>query len=257
MVSSSADGVIGPHRLRVEEAPPEHMGLGTGTQLALAVAKALATSAGLARLNALDLARRVGRGNRSGLGIHGFEQGGFLIDGGKGDSSSIAPLIIRHPFPEDWRIVLVVPPWGQGLHGGDEGKAFALLGAHDFHQEAVGKLCGLVLLGLLPALLEHDLQAFGEALYEFNRRVGAMFAGVQGGLYTDKCVDDLVSFVRRQGVRGVGQSSWGPATFAVVGDANQADSLVRVVRAHFNLSADQVFSTLACNHGAKVETVPE
>src|SRR5256885_2047192 len=66
---------------------------------------------------------RVGRGKRSALGVHGFAQGGFLVEAGKRDADGVAPLTARADFPEDWRVVLVLPPWGQGLHGAAEGRA--------------------------------------------------------------------------------------------------------------------------------------
>ncbi len=89
-------------------------------------------------------------------------------------------------------------------------------------QSAPGRtdaLCRLILLGMLPALVERDCQVFGEALYEFNHRVGEAFAPAQGGVYAGPVVTGLVEWFRRQGVSGVGQSSWGPTVFAVVADA--------------------------------------
>src|SRR5262249_15266403 len=104
-----------PQHIVVEASPPEHMGLGTGTQLGMAVARALAEAAGLA-LDGPELARRVGRGARSGLGVHGFTHGGFLVDGGKRAADGVAPLVARLAFPEEWRVVVVLPPWGRGRH---------------------------------------------------------------------------------------------------------------------------------------------
>src|SRR5262245_63296945 len=72
-----------PQHLIVERAPPAHAGLGSGTQLGMAVARALALAAGRPDLPAGELARLVGRGLRSGLGVHGFERGGFLVDAGQ------------------------------------------------------------------------------------------------------------------------------------------------------------------------------
>src|SRR5205823_5114937 len=63
-----------PQRLQVEHSAPEHAGLGTGTQLGLAVGRALARAWGL-DLDVFTVARRVGRGLRSAIGVYGFEQG--------------------------------------------------------------------------------------------------------------------------------------------------------------------------------------
>ena len=106
---------------------------------------------------------------------------------------------------------------------------------------------GLVLLGMLPALMERDLDTFGEALHDFNARAGEVFAPVQGGTYAGRRVEEIVTFFRRRGVRGVGQSSWGPAVFAILGDEERAADLAQRLR-HDGI---RVFVTRACNHGAE------
>jgi beta-RFAP synthase len=245
------DGALSPWRLVVESAPPEHCGFGTGTQLGLAVARALA--AGLPGLDAVELARRVGRGHRSGLGVHGFARGGFLVEGGKRAPDQVAPLLAHRPFPEPWRVVVAVPP-GQGwVHGDRERRAFQSLLGRERPAGGVDVLCRLVLLGMLPALAEQDEEAFGEALYDFNARAGEAFATVQGGTYGGPQVAELIAYARRQGARGVGQSSWGPAVFAVVGDEGRADHLARRLRRQFDLNPAQVFVTRACNRGAELK----
>jgi beta-RFAP synthase len=242
---------LSPRRLTIEWATPEHVGLGTGTQLGLAVARALAASWGV-EADVPTLARWVGRGLRSALGVHGFEQGGFLVESGKQSVEGLAPLVARIPFPDAWRVVLVLPrveDRAAGWYGPREVEAFAQLADHPDAPERIDVLCRLVLLGLLPALVERDANAFGEALYEFNVRVGEAFAPVQGGVYASADVAEVVAYVRGQGIRGVGQSSWGPAVFAVVADADQAEHLSAGLRARFGLD-DAVLVTPASNHGA-------
>jgi beta-RFAP synthase len=240
-----------PHRLVVVRCAPEHAGLGTGTQLGLAVARALAEGHGL-DLSAAELAQRVGRGRRSALGVHGFAQGGFLVEAGKRAGEAVAPLAARRDFPEAWRVVLVLPPWGQGLHGPAEGRALEGLHERAWPLAQTDALCRLALLGMLPALAEGDLRGFGEALYDFNRRVGEAFRPVQGGTYTHPRAAEVVAFVRQQGVAGVGQSSWGPALFAVVGDAERAADLRRRLCERFGLADTEVLLTEACNRGAEI-----
>src|SRR5262249_9562925 len=142
-----------PCHLEVQACAAEHKGLGTGTQLGLAVARGIALASGVTELPLADLARLVGRGARSALGVHGFAHGCFLVDGGKGRDTALAPLIARLDFPEAWRVVLVVPDDQQGLHGSQENEAFAQLGRGS-HLRTTEALCRLVLLGLLPALRE-------------------------------------------------------------------------------------------------------
>jgi beta-RFAP synthase len=247
--SLPADRVYPPQRVAVEQCPREHTGLGTGTQLGLAVARALAGAYGV-ELPAAELARRVGRGRRSALGIHGFRAGGFLVEAGHGDREAVAPLVVRTDFPEAWRIVLILPQAGQGLHGPPEMDAF-----RELSPEAAARtdaLCRLVLLGMLPALVEGDCRTFGEALYDYNRRAGEFFRAAQGGIYGDATAARQIAFLRRQGAAGVGQSSWGPAVFAVVEDAERAADLARRLRQEFALAEGEVIATPACNRGAEV-----
>jgi predicted sugar kinase len=105
---------------------------------------------------------------------------------------------------------------------------------------------------MLPAVVERDLNGFGEALYDFNRRAGEAFAVVQGGIYSGPAVADLIAFLRSHGVRGVGQSSWGPAVFAVLADPEHAADLAGRVRTYFGLELSRVWVTEACNRGAAV-----
>lgn len=242
-----------PHHVRIERVMPAHSGLGSGTQLALSVARALAASWGISCDLAM-LARRVGRGLRSALGAHGFERGGFLVESGKRSAEELAPLVVHQPFPEEWRLVVALPPHhAAGLHEGGEMEAFAHLTANPAGPPATEALCRLVLLGLLPALVERDVEGFGEALYEFNARVGEAFAPVQGGVYASPRIAEMVGFVRGQNIRGVGQSSWGPAVFAVVADADRAEHLAAQLRRRFALPDCAVWTTPACNHGATLQ----
>ncbi len=238
---------IQPLRMAIESAPREHVGLGTGTQLALAVAQLLSLSLGR-NFTPAELARRVGRGVRSALGVHGFELGGFLVEGGKRTDADLSPLVARMAFPEAWRVVLVLPRRLSGLHGARERSAFTSLAQP---QSATEALCRLVLLGMLPALAEQDLPAFGEALFDFNARAGEIFAGAQGGTYASAAVAELIGFIRGQGVYGVGQSSWGPGVFAVT-DQERAAHLADRLRLMAEDADVQV--SRACNHGAIVET---
>jgi beta-RFAP synthase len=240
---------LAPQHFLVGRAAPEHVGLGTGTQLGLATARLIAEACGL-REGTAELARRVSRGLRSALGVHGFERGGFLVEAGK-RAAVLSPLVARAEFPEDWRVVLVVPPHTTGLHGFREKEAFARLRREGTDDSWADALCRLTLLGMLPALAERDVQAFGEALYEFNRRVGDLFAPVQGGVYGNGAVAEVVAFLRGAGAAGVGQSSWGPSVFAVVGDAEKADELAAHVRARFSyLLEASVFVVKGMNRGA-------
>lgn len=231
-----------PFQVLVEQCPDEHTGLGVGTQLGLAVAKALAVESGLGGLPADELAARVGRGERSAIGVHGFDRGGLLVEAGKGAGEAVAPLAAHAALPAAWRVVLFRPP-APAWHGDRERAAFASASAGD--PEGLRRLADDA---ILPAARAGDAAAFGEAVHEFNRRAGEPFARAQGGPYASPAVADLIAELRSRGTRGVGQSSWGPTVFAVVPDADTALSLVLQYRSRVPVNVARVST------GRRVET---
>lgn len=234
-----------PFRIDVERCPEEHTGLGSGTALALAVAKAIAIESGHADWPAVELARRVGRGERSAIGVHGFDLGGLIVEAGKlpGVGETISPLIDRYEFPPEWRIILIQPRVDARWHGPRERRAFA----HLKRNNPTEALCRLVLTGLLPALAAKDLDTFGEALHEYNARAGEAFAAEQGGVYAGPEVADVVALLRKDGIRGAGQSSWGSTVFAVVEDEEQAKGIS-------HLLADKAHTTKGASAGHSWQT---
>jgi len=240
-------------QITVESCPPEHTGLGTGTQLGLAVAKGIALCLGSSESSCVDLAKRIGRGERSAIGIHGFEHGGLIVDGGKSEDAKIAPLVAHVAFPEDWSILLILPEDGAGTHGQREREAFAKLAQGEQNLAHTDALCRLVLIGMLPALAERDWPAFGEALYDFNRRVGEMFAPWQRGIYADPYVASMVRNLRNLGIKGVGQSSWGPVVYGVLNSGLQAMETCDWLYKKHQILPERVIGTSASNAGAIVE----
>ncbi|MFM8271573.1 MAG: beta-RFAP synthase [Gemmata sp.] len=215
-----------PFQVLVERCPAEHTGLGVGTQLGLAVAKALAVAVGEEGLLAPDLAARVGRGERSAIGVHGFGRGGLLVDAGKAPGEAVSPLLAHVALPDPWRVVVFTPGAAGHWHGPAERRAFATA-----HGGAPDDLRHLAVEVMLPAARAGDLDAFGDALHEYNRKAGAPFAAAQGGDYASPEVATLIADLRAAGARGVTQSSWGPAVAAVVCDRDAALSLLLRFRA--------------------------
>lgn len=239
--------------LEIDEAIPEHVGLGSGTQLGLAVGAALARLRGHS-LPVRALAAELERGARSGIGIGAFEDGGVILDGGRGPGEQPPPTIARLPFPDHWRILLILHRDGQGLHGKAEVRAFTEL--PPFPAERAGHLCRLMLMAALPALAEGDAGTFGRAVGELQRTVGDHFAPVQGGRFTSPAVADALAWLESQGIPGVGQSSWGPTGFAIVGDPDRATALLIAARHRWRGSALTFHLCRGRNAGAEVSPLP-
>ena len=206
-------GLEGGARLRVVEAIRAHVGLGSGTKLALAVAQALATLHGR-NLEAPQLAEAVGRAARSAVGMWTFAFGGLVVEGGQRHGlERPAPLLARYRVPEAWRVVLVVPHADPGLSGVAEQEAFERLVPSGGRSAAIAQL---VLTSLLPALVEADVEEFGAALTRVQELVGDAFATVQGGRFHPRA-GALVEALLDHGAAGAGQSSWGPAVYGIAG----------------------------------------
>lgn len=241
------------YAVTINEAIPAHAGLGSGTQLALAIGAAVAKLEGR-ELSAADLAALGERGARSGIGLSAFACGGFIIDGGRGSLDAPPPLTLRADFPEEWRVMLILDEGRAGVSGEAETTAFADL--PEFPQSAAAHICHLVLMKLVPGMKESDITAFGSALTEIQDIVGGHFASKQGGSkWTSDAVGRLASRMRDAGATGVGQSSWGPTGFAFVDNAKAADrlyhSLIEDAKAH---RLDIVIAR-GRNTGASIEAV--
>lgn len=241
-----------PARIRIEHAPDEHVGLGVGTQLSLAVARVLMKLAAHPEPSIGDLAELCGRGLRSGIGLHGFAQGGLIVDGGRRSETGIPPLLAHLDFPAEWSVLVILPARLSGLHGPEEVQAFAQL--PPIPEAVTDRLCRLVLLGLLPAVLERDLPTFGAVLSELQQEVGRGFAPAQGGTFARPELATIVSALQAMGLHGAGQSSWGPTLYAFSDEPPEARAaIVAQVRERFGLAADSVFWTTASARGSVLE----
>ena len=217
--------------IRVERAIPAHFGLGSGTQLALSVARGVAELHGIDP-SPLELARAVGRARRSAVGTWTFAGGGLVVEGGRRlDRDDAGPLVTRLPFPSDWRCVLALPNAQPGVSGADETAAFAHLPAPD--EREAERVSYLVLMAMLPALAEGDIATFGRALTEVQELNGRWFAATQGGTYAPGPSTEIVRLMRELTVPGVGQSSWGPAVYGIVAGDIDAARVADRIRAEF------------------------
>ena len=207
-------------RIEVLSAPVEHLGIGTGSQLELAVAAGLNAFLGRPPLDALSLARLTGRGARSAIGTYGFLQGGLLVESGKRPGELLAPLEYRIALPPAWRWVLIFPNSERGLAGEAEQQAFRDL--PPVPRETTARLRAEAIDSLAPAAASGDFVPFSESLYRFGHLAGTCFAPSQGGPFASPRAARLVDLMRDLGIRGVGQSSWGPALFAVLETAEAA-----------------------------------
>jgi beta-ribofuranosylaminobenzene 5'-phosphate synthase len=236
--------------INVLGAIPTHIGLGSGTQFSLAIALALAKLFNV-KASVPQLAVAMGRARRTAVGTSIFERGGFVVDGGKNNQSDrFPPLIYRQPFPSQWRFVVVVPNQSEGLSNSEENHAFEKLTIMPSHD--VGQICRLIMLKLLPALAEIDIENFGEALTKIQILTGNHFAQAQGGTYSSPAAVECVEFIKKAGSYGVGQSSWGPALYGVVKQDEAKQVLLKVKACLSKGVGGHAFIVKANNNGATI-----
>lgn len=209
---------------------PEHAGLGSGTQLALATYTALAKLHQIP-ISTREIATQSGRGARSGIGIATFEHGGFVVDGGLQTNQKVPPLLFHQQFPRNWRIVLILDHNHQGIHGQQEKTAFNKL--PEFPIQNAQAICHLTLMKLLPALIEQNIDSFGHAITGIQALVGDHFAPAQGGRrYTSRDVARVLQHAQSLGHQGIAQSSWGPTGCIFVENEATATTLISDLTAY-------------------------
>ncbi len=169
------------HEVVVKKAILEHVGLGSWTQLLLALAKALHQLENRDHvLTTVELARTLSRGGTSGIGIAAFEAGGFIVDGGHStrtshnDSSpflpysttkrSPPPILVQVPVADKWWFAVIEPKNATRLGGGffDEEQAFEM--NCPLPADEMGKVVRLVTIKLIPGFIEHDFTAVTESI---------------------------------------------------------------------------------------------
>lgn len=257
-------GLGGNVAITVRNQYPSHVGLGSGSQISLAVARAIAELHDR-QLTTRELARLTGRGGTSGIGTAAFDHGGFIIDGGhrfgtgkeKSDfrpssasrGVSPPPVIVRHDMPADWRILLAIPDLPTGVSGGYEADIFRE--SCPVPLEDVRAITHEVMMRMLPGIVEHDLDLFGSSI---NTLQSLGFKKVEISRQPN-VVTSLLSTVRTAGAAGAGMSSFGPAIFAI-GDTGMQD-LERAARSFMQEQAvgGTTLVTSARNSGAVVRVI--
>ncbi len=194
--------------VRLHEAPPRHVGLGSTTQASLAIAAAVAELRGEA-FNPLEAARRLGRAKVSGVGTLLFKHGGFVADAGSPDPRGPRPLV-RLSVPGWWMFIVLLPKAPRGP-GEAEEEARRLLEPRD--PGRAGDIMARGLVRLASGVAREDLGAALEGLRLIQLGTGMYFSRLQGGVYRG----DLARIVDEASRNGMvlAQSSWGPTLYTI------------------------------------------
>ncbi|VVB65487.1 Beta-ribofuranosylaminobenzene 5'-phosphate synthase [Candidatus Gugararchaeum adminiculabundum] len=237
--------------LPIKQNIPEHVGLGSSTQLLMAVAKAASIISGK-NYSTLQLAELAQRGGTSGIGVHAFASGGFLVDAGhsfgkKGVkasfssssfSSSPAPqLLARYELPESWHFACIIPD-SKKFFGEKENEIFQ--SKTPVSEKITEQLSRAVLVKLMPAAVEQNAVDFGESLNLLNQiRLADNWA--------DPALQKYVKQMISAGALGAGISSFGPLVYGFTDSKNKAEKIL----SEFDCTK---FVSKIENKGARVRT---
>lgn len=248
-------------KLQINDSLPDHVGLGSGTQAALSAAAAINKMYGLGK-SIRELAIAVGRGGTSGIGVAAFENGGIILDGGHKFKDKCAfspsaashvppgPVLFRRDFP-DWPIVLAIPNT-KGAHDAEEVDIFKKYCPIPLAE--VQEICHVILMQMLPALVEEDLESFGKAINHFQL-VGFKRREVELQL---RPVLDIMEYMRDNGASGSGISSFGPVVYGIVGSSGEGKRLLKEAQRMLDESlGGKTLLTKAKNRGADIFGSPD
>ena len=196
-------------RVVVDEAIPEHVGLGSTTQLTLSIYYGLTLLYNL-KVRVDEIAEISGRGRISRVGVEAFKRGGFIVDSGrtaKGRPKTMA----RLNFPLRWSIVTVTPSGKRGFR--EEEESMEVLMPYHPPRSIQRRMLELTFLGIVPGIIERDFNLFTSSLERLQVTVGSFYSTVQGGVFC--CEESMIAteLIKELGGRGVGQSSWGPTVY--------------------------------------------
>jgi beta-ribofuranosylaminobenzene 5'-phosphate synthase len=247
--------IEGGYHFTVKEIFPTHSGLGSGTQLSLAVAK-LILKMNEQDLSAVEIGQIVGRGGTSGIGVASFDQGGFIVDAGhrktdkknflpsSASKASPPPILARYDFPEDWNIIMVIPEVQRKVYG--EGEVNIFQKYCPIPLEDVRELIHILFMQMMPAVLEEDLDQFGRSIDQVQT---TGFKKVELSLQ-NPFIKDLMDDLKSSGAAGVGMSSFGPTVYAVT-DTNYKE-IYRAARNTMKDREGEIYLTKSRNCGANL-----
>lgn len=222
-------------RAVLKATPPQHVGFGSKTALSLALIAGVNAFRSIG-WSAQQMQKLSGRGAASGVGIHSFFTGGVIWDvghradvvgkqllpSGSTTITGIPPLGARIPFPDAWRVILVLPD-ERPMTGQEEIKFF-VENAPVPKVEALSTMAALY-HGVLPAILLRDYSALASALAEVHR---FGFKARELGRWSPQLQMALAALSK--GGFAAGLSSVGPLIYVILpGDDAAASDTVRTI----------------------------
>jgi len=237
-------GVPACYEATVANPLPPHSGFGSGTRHALAIARGVVNLAKI-RVSTRRLARILGRGNRSMMGTLLFGKGGFAADNGDNIDSV--------PFPAHWRVAIIEPAPDHRpvfvAHGKIEKDIFDDIAPCSGKAET--KVVDSV-SGMAMAVEQCDFALFEKSVRQLQKSASRQFAKHQRGPASSPSGAAVLKHLHGMGVLACGQSSWGPAIFAIIPSEADVKTLAEKVANH--AGSRSVTVTTATRSGYRLDS---
>ena len=243
--------------VKVKKTIPKFVGMGYHTTLALSIGSALAKLYGL-KLTIEQIALTMQRGAITSLGVHAFNVGGFIVEGGfrvDQREKMIPPLIFHQAVPNNWLFVIAIAKEPQEkIVKMRENEDHILRNLKLMPKETSDMLSRIVLVKIIPSIVENDLKSFGEGLTAFNSELGKFWNEYQcGRTYCHPVVEDAIKIMLKRSTCAC-QTSWGPTIYGIVDRQSQAELLTKELKDYLSKNGGgEVFYIKAANAGASIK----
>jgi len=238
------------YMVEVQRCIPEHVGLGSTTQLKLALYSAILRIEGIVA-SLEDIAIKAGVGLISGIGLYGFKYGGLIVDSGRRQGRELVGLLARYEFPESWYIVVATPVTERKVFGEVERKY--LMMHTTVNESSYCRALEIVFRKLLPAVVERNFTDFVASIEELDKLTSNYFA-IQKGRFCCRESEVTATALKEAGGEGIGQSSWGPTVYAFFETRKAAENAMKYVKETIGGKFDFYYIGVlnARNYGARV-----
>lgn len=216
--------------IKVNKFIPQHIGLGSGTQLSLSVGYLVSLFFDL-KMTIDEIAVFLKRGKRSGIGIQSFKRGGFAVDLGKKKKSTGTPLeLINLKWPDEWKIILIFQNKKEGVSGNSEIFEFKKVDLLPIKKNN----CSELLLKVIPGIMEKDFKTFCQGIQLIQENMSETFYGDKR-IFASKKIRQLSKNILKNKICGYGQTSWGPTSFIFCENSKKRNELLKSLEKYINL----------------------
>ena len=219
-------------KINIKKIIPSHVGLGSGTQFSLTIGYLISKLNNL-NISIDEIALFLNRGNRSGIGVQSFKQGGFTIDIGKKKGTNNLPLkLMNIKWPQDWKIILLFDLKGENIFGENEVNKFKDVNKR--YRSKFNYNYSTLFLKILPGIMEKDFKSFAEGIQLIQNNMSEIFYK-NSKKFSSKNINHIFDYLRNKKIMGFGQSSWGPTGFIFCENSKKRNQLLNSIEKYITL----------------------